>query len=53
MKIDPKTLGIILVVFGGRVLFSEKDGTWIISAICIGIGTGIFFWKEKKNNIDN
>ena len=47
-----KTLGIILIVFGGLVLYSEQEASWIISAISIGAGTGIFFWKDKKNDID-
>ena len=47
-----KTLGIIVIVFGGLVLYSEQEAAWIVSAISIGAGTGIFFWKEKKNNID-
>jgi hypothetical protein len=47
-----KTLGIIIIVFGGLVLYSEQQYAWVVSAISIGIGTGIFLWKEKKNNID-
>lgn len=47
-----KTLGIIIIVFGGLVLYSEQEYAWIVSAISIGIGSGIFFWKDKKNNID-
>ena len=49
---DNKTLGIIVVIFGGLALFSEQDSAWIVSAISIGIGTGIFFWKDRRNNID-
>jgi|TARA_B110000438_G_C15672722_1_gene588873 hypothetical protein len=48
-----KTLGIVIIVFGGLVLYSEHEWAWIVSAIAIGIGTGIFFWKDNKNNIDN
>jgi hypothetical protein len=47
-----KTLGIIIIVFGGLVLYSEQEVSWIISAILIGIGSGIFFWKDSKNDID-
>lgn len=47
-----KTLGIVIIVFGGLVLYSEQEYAWIVSAISIGIGSGIFFWKDKKNNID-
>ena len=48
-----KTWGVAIIVFGGLVLYSQQEYAWILSAICIGIGTGIFFWKEKKNDIDN
>ena len=47
MSMNNKTLGIILIVFGGLVLYSEQEYAWIVSAIAIGIGSGIFFWKEK------
>jgi hypothetical protein len=47
-----KTLGIVIIVFGGLVLSSAHEYAWIISAISIGIGSGIFFWKDKNNNID-
>tara|TARA_B100001063_G_scaffold222622_1_gene229233 strand:- start:610 stop:768 length:159 start_codon:yes stop_codon:yes gene_type:complete len=48
-----KTLGIIILLFGGLVLYSEQEYAWIISAIAIGAGSGIiFFWKDKKNNVD-
>ena len=48
-----KTLGIILIVFGGLVLYSDQEYSMLISAIAIGIGSGIFFWKEKEKDIDN
>ncbi len=48
-----RTLGIIAIVFGVLVIFSEQEGAWIVSAISIGIGSGIFFWNDKKNNVDN
>ena len=47
-----KTLGIIIIVFGGLVLYSEQEYSCAISAIAIGVGSGIFFWKDKKNDID-
>ncbi len=43
-----KTLGIIIIVLGGLVLYSDQEVAWIVSSISIGIGSGIFFWKEKK-----
>tara|TARA_X000001036_G_scaffold387701_1_gene383585 strand:+ start:353 stop:514 length:162 start_codon:yes stop_codon:yes gene_type:complete len=52
---DNKTIGIIAIIFGGLVLYSAQEGAWIVSAIAIGLGTGIFFFpsKEDKNDIDN
>ena len=47
-----KTLGIVLIVFGGLVLYSKQEYAWIVSAVSIGIGSGIFFLKDKKNNVD-
>ena len=53
MSMNNKTLGIILIVLGGLVLYSEQEYAWIVSAIAIGIGSGIFFWKEKEKDIDS
>ena len=47
-----KLLGIIIIVFGGLALYSQEESAWIVSAISIGIGTGIFFWKEKESDVD-
>ena len=47
-----KTLGIIIIVFGSLVLYSKQEYAWIISAVSIGIGSGIFFWKEKERDIE-
>ena len=47
-----KTIGIIIIIFGGLVLYSEQNTAWIISSISIGVGTGSFFWKDKKNDVD-
>jgi len=47
-----KTLGIIVIIFGGLVLYSKQEYAWIVSAISIGVGTGIFFWKDKESNIE-
>ena len=52
LSMNNKTLGIIIIVFGGLVLYSEQEAAWVISAISIGIGSGIFFWKDNKNDID-
>ena len=47
-----KTLGIIIIVFGGLVLYSKQEYAWIVSAVSIGIVSGIFFWKEKERDIE-
>jgi len=47
-----KTLGIIIIVFGSLVLYSKQEYAWIISAIFIGIGSGIFFWKDKESDVE-
>ena len=47
-----KTLGVIIIVFGGLILYSDQPSAWIVSAISVGLGTGIFFWKDKKNDIE-
>ena len=49
---DQKTLATILIVFGGLILFSEQEGSWIVSAIFVGVGSGLFFFKKNKNDID-
>ena len=48
-----KTLGVIIIVFGGLILYSDQPSAWIVSAISIGLGTGIFFWKDKKKDLEN
>ena len=48
-----KTLGIAVVVFGGLVLFSSPEYAWIISAIAVGIGSGIFLRPDNKNDVDS
>ena len=53
MSMNNKTLGIVIIVFGGLVLYSEQEYAWVVSAIAIGIGSGIFFWKEKEKDIDS
>ena len=47
-----KTVGIIAIVFGSLVLYSQEKYSWIVSAIFIGIGTGIWFWKDKGKDIE-
>ena len=45
-----KAVGLIIVIFGGLILYSKQEYAWVISAISIGIGTGMFFWKDKEND---
>tara|TARA_B100001996_G_scaffold207706_1_gene159251 strand:+ start:253 stop:411 length:159 start_codon:yes stop_codon:yes gene_type:complete len=45
-----KTLGIILVLFGAILIFSQHEKAWIVSAILIGFGSGLFFWKEEEKD---
>ena len=53
IQMDNKILGIIIIVFGGFVLFSKLEAAIWVSSICIGVGTGIFFfWKDDKNDVE-
>ena len=53
MSMNNKTLGIIAIVCGGLVLYNKQELAWVVSDILIGVGSGIFFWKDKKKDIDN
>ena len=47
-----KTLGIIIIIFGGLVLYADLEYSMLVSAIAVGVGSGVFiFWKDK-NDID-
>ncbi len=41
-----KNLGIIIVLLGVIAIFAQQNYAWVLSAIMIGIGSGLFFWKE-------
>ena len=44
-------LGLIIIVFGGLILFSKLEAAVWVSAISIGIGSGIFiFWKDEEKD---
>jgi|TARA_B110000259_G_scaffold66130_1_gene77911 hypothetical protein len=43
---NKKTISILIAIFGALVLFSNEEGAWIVSAILLGLGSGIFFWKD-------
>ena len=45
-----KTLGIIIIVFGGLVLYSEQEYSWVVSAIAVGIGSGFLIRKSEKED---
>ena len=42
-----KITSIIIVSLGLLIFFSNNEHAWIISALLLGIGSGIFFWKQK------
>jgi multisubunit Na+/H+ antiporter MnhG subunit len=41
-----KTIGILIAIFGALIFFSNVENAWIVSATLLGIGSGVFFWKE-------
>jgi len=41
-----KTTGVTIAIFGALVLFSSVENAWIISAVFLGFGSGVFFWKD-------
>ena len=44
---DHRTLGIIIVVAGGLILYSTELGAWIASSLLVGLGTSIFLGLHK------
>ena len=43
---NKKIIGISIAIFGSLALLSSKENAWIISAVLLGVGSGIFFRKE-------
>jgi hypothetical protein len=41
-----KSIGILIAIFGMLVFFSSNENAWIVSAVLLGIGSGVFFWKD-------
>jgi uncharacterized membrane protein YjjB (DUF3815 family) len=41
-----KIIGLVIAIFGLLLFFSSTENAWIISAILLGFGSGIFFWKD-------
>ena len=41
-----KTIGILIAVLGALVLFSSQENAWVISAVLLGFGSGVFFWRD-------
>mgnify|MGYP001282707154 CR=1 len=41
-----KNIGFIVLILGIIILFSNHEGAWIISAVFLGIGSGLMFWKD-------
>ena len=48
MSIKNSTIAILIVLAGVGIIFIDHDYSWIISAVFIGVGTGLFFWKDKN-----
>jgi hypothetical protein len=48
-----RTLSIAIIFAGGLVLYSQNPAAWILSAILVGVGSGLFFFKKNKNDVDN
>ena len=46
-------LSILLVLAGVITIFVKHESAWIVSALLIGGGTGIFFWKDKIDIKEN
>jgi multisubunit Na+/H+ antiporter MnhG subunit len=43
---NKKTIGVSIAFFGILIFFSSEENAWIVSAILLGFGSGIFFWKD-------
>jgi|TARA_B110000444_G_C18422537_1_gene403061 hypothetical protein len=43
---NKKTIGISIAIFGVLIFFSSEENAWIVSAVLLGAGSGIFFWKD-------
>tara|TARA_B100000767_G_scaffold243971_1_gene241931 strand:- start:638 stop:772 length:135 start_codon:yes stop_codon:yes gene_type:complete len=43
---DKKTIGILIAISGALILFSTDEYAWILSAVLLGFGSGIFFWRD-------
>tara|TARA_B100000886_G_C20305804_1_gene441676 strand:- start:388 stop:534 length:147 start_codon:yes stop_codon:yes gene_type:complete len=41
--------GLLIVLAGVITIFVDHQSAWIVSAILIGAGTGLFFWRDEKN----
>ena len=41
-----KFKGLIIMVLALIFFFSGHEYAWIASAILLGLGSGVFFWKE-------
>jgi hypothetical protein len=41
-----KTKGSIIIVLAMLVFFSKHEYAWIMSAVLLGVGSGVFLWKK-------
>jgi hypothetical protein len=46
LKMSNKNIAFIVLILGILILFSEHESSWIVSAIFLGIGSGLMFWKN-------
>ncbi len=41
-----KTKGSIIIILALLIFFSKHEYAWILSALLLGVGSGIFLWKK-------
>ena len=41
-----KTKGSTIIILALLVFFSKHEYAWIMSAVLLGFGSGIFLWKK-------
>ena len=41
-----KTKGSIIITLALLVFFSKHEYAWVLSALLLGLGSGIFLWKK-------
>tara|TARA_B110000971_G_C19897830_1_gene448521 strand:+ start:309 stop:443 length:135 start_codon:yes stop_codon:yes gene_type:complete len=41
-----KTKGASMIILALLVFFSKHEYAWILSALLLGVGSGVFLWKK-------